>query len=147
MKIITKIIFVLFVILLVYLLLRRRFYCIDENRCITVWKTFNNRCYIIPNKYYGVVRPFDNYIQTTNVGDVDIIWDDSNNAIIAMFDTLNSKVIYNNPDGIRIIDYYHNKEFYSNLLMEKDGIYKKNINYLHIYNYGFYAIDYKGRRY
>ena len=44
----------------------RRFYCLDNGRCITVWKTFNNGCFIVPGKYYGVVRPSNNYIESSN---------------------------------------------------------------------------------
>lgn len=34
--------------------------------CVTVWKRFDNKSYIIPDKYYGVLNPSDNYIKTTN---------------------------------------------------------------------------------
>ena len=33
---------------------------------MTVWKTYNNVCYIIPGKYYGLVRPTNGYMQCSN---------------------------------------------------------------------------------
>jgi hypothetical protein len=44
----------------------RRFFCLDNGDCITVWKTYNNVCFIIPGKYYGIVRPSNNYIESSN---------------------------------------------------------------------------------
>ena len=44
----------------------RKFFCLGGGRCVTVWKTYNNVCYIIPGRYYGIVRPSDTYIQAAN---------------------------------------------------------------------------------
>ena len=44
----------------------RRFFCLSNGRCLTVWKTYNNVCYIVPGKYYGLVRPADGYMQCSN---------------------------------------------------------------------------------
>jgi len=44
----------------------RTFYCLSENQCITVWKRLGNKCYIVPGKYYWILRPSDNYLETSN---------------------------------------------------------------------------------
>jgi hypothetical protein len=44
----------------------RKFYCLDNGRCITIWKTYNNVCFIVPGKYYGIVKPSGNYIESSN---------------------------------------------------------------------------------
>lgn len=44
----------------------RKFYCLGTGQCVTVWKTYNNVCYVIPGKYDGLIKPADNYLQTTN---------------------------------------------------------------------------------
>lgn len=44
----------------------RKFYCLDNETCVTVWKTYNNACFIIPGKYYGIIKPSRNHIETTN---------------------------------------------------------------------------------
>lgn len=59
-------ILLLVAIMLIWFDQSRSFYCLSENRCITVWKRLGNKCYIIPDKYYGVFNPTDNYIRTTN---------------------------------------------------------------------------------
>src|SRR5690606_1486998 len=51
----------------------RTFYCIN-GMYFTVWKTFNDVCYVIPRKYYGLIKPKDNYIQTTNTSQFTIYW-------------------------------------------------------------------------
>jgi hypothetical protein len=45
---------------------RRSFYCLTNGTCVTVWKTFNNKCYVIYGRYLGLIKPNDNYIETTN---------------------------------------------------------------------------------
>lgn len=44
----------------------RSFYCLSGNHCVTVWKRLGNKCYIIPGKYYNVVSPSNNYLETSN---------------------------------------------------------------------------------
>ena len=44
----------------------RSFYCLDNGKCITVWKTYNNVCYIIPGKYFGILKPSKNVIESSN---------------------------------------------------------------------------------
>src|ERR1700720_4395948 len=44
----------------------RKFFCLNNGKCVTVWKTYNNVCYIIPGRYYGIIRPSDNFIESSN---------------------------------------------------------------------------------
>jgi hypothetical protein len=44
----------------------RRFFCLEDGSCVTVWKTYNNACYIIPGKYYGIIKPSSKYIESSN---------------------------------------------------------------------------------
>jgi len=68
-------IFLILVVLLLFLYgEKRNFYKLGDNKYITVWKTFNNVCYIIPYKYYGIVHPSDNYVKTTNDNYLVIFW-------------------------------------------------------------------------
>jgi len=54
-----------FILLIVWYGEKRKIYCINGT-CITVWKTFGNTCYIVPGKYYGLIKPMDDYIRSTN---------------------------------------------------------------------------------
>jgi hypothetical protein len=44
----------------------RRFFCLSNGQCLTVWKTYNDVCYIIPGKYYGALRPANGYMRCSN---------------------------------------------------------------------------------
>lgn len=44
----------------------RKFFCLKDGQCVTVWKTYGNTCYIVPGRYYGLIGPFKNFIKSTN---------------------------------------------------------------------------------
>jgi hypothetical protein len=50
----------------------RRFFCLEDGNCVTVWKTYNNVCYIIPGKYYGIVKPSEQHIESSNTNLISI---------------------------------------------------------------------------
>jgi hypothetical protein len=52
----------------------RRFFCVGNGAYITVWKTYNNTCYIIPGKYYGLLKPSKNYIESSNTNSMSIFY-------------------------------------------------------------------------
>ena len=51
----------------------RRFFCLEDGYCVTVWKTYNV-CYIIPGKYYGIVKPSGQYIESSNTNLITIFF-------------------------------------------------------------------------
>jgi len=44
----------------------RSFYCLSEDKCVTVWKTGNNEVYIVPFKYEKNKKPDVSYLKTIN---------------------------------------------------------------------------------
>jgi hypothetical protein len=44
----------------------RDFYCLPDDKCVTVWKRVGGVCYVIPSKYYDVMKPSNDFIETTN---------------------------------------------------------------------------------
>jgi hypothetical protein len=62
-----------FLILYVFLVEKRSFYCFENGKCVTVWNG-----YVMPYKYYGLFYPKDNYIKTdTHETFIRIYWSDS----------------------------------------------------------------------
>jgi hypothetical protein len=59
-----------FVLLIIALLMwydqSRTFYCLSDDKCITVWKRLGGKCYIVPSKHYGIFKPSNSYLQTSN---------------------------------------------------------------------------------
>jgi hypothetical protein len=72
----------------------RKFIRINEKKYITVWKIFG-RCFIMPYKYYGLIRPDKNYIETTALNTVTIIYDRNSSADLVLFNNLNEPLNYN----------------------------------------------------
>ncbi len=42
------------------------YYCVSDNKCVTVWKKTNGDVYVIPDKYEGNAAPSISYIKTIN---------------------------------------------------------------------------------
>jgi hypothetical protein len=127
----------------------RKFFCLNNGKCITVWKTFNNVCYIIPGKYIGIFGPSSySYIQTTNIHNFDIIWKSNSDSIIVNSD--DSTFIVNNfSKGVGIIKYSQNKKYNDSLFTYFDGNYhryKKGISYISVFVKENYAVDFNGKK-
>jgi len=90
----------------------RNFSCTDSGKCVTVWKTYNNVCYVIPDKYYGLLKPSSrNYIKTTNKSlGVDLIWTKGSDTIIAQVDG-DSQIINNVSNKTVIANYQSNEKY------------------------------------
>jgi hypothetical protein len=127
----------------------RKFFCLGNGRCITVWKTYNNTCYIIPGKYYGLIKPSSHsYLKTTNTNTLDIIWEANLNSIIVNADD-KSFTVNNFPKSIQIVRYDLNKKNNDSLFTYFDGKYnryKRNVNYISLFIQENYAIDKDGRK-
>lgn len=144
---------VIFLIIILFILIwygeSRKFFCLEGDKCVTVWKTYNNVCYIVPGKYYGIVRPSSyNYIQTTNINDLDIIWKVNSDSIIVNSDDT-TFIVNNSSKGIKIIKYNLNKKYNDSLLTSFDGKYhryKKDVDYVSIFIKENYAIDKNGNK-
>jgi hypothetical protein len=52
----------------------RSFYHLSDKQHLTVWKRLGNKCFIVPGKYYGILRP-KYCIQTTNDNALTIIYE------------------------------------------------------------------------
>jgi len=123
----------------------RSFYCISEDKCITLWKR-NGYCYIIPGKYYGIFSPKDNYVKTDNlVESSDIIWTDDDRLVIAINPRYESKFVSQFSDkGLPMIEnYYANKAINDSVYLYFSGrynTYKKEVNFICLYIKGNYAM-------
>lgn len=62
----TGTILLLLILLVIWYDQSRTFYCLSNENCITVWKRLGGKCYIVPNKYYGITEPSGTYIRTKN---------------------------------------------------------------------------------
>jgi hypothetical protein len=103
----------------------RSFYCLSDGQCVTVWKRSANKCYIVLDKYYGLVKPTDNYIETTNSNFcVDVIWTNDNRLLIDSSDDVTITQPSSNKNFV-IERYIDNKAINDSLYTYFDGTYNK----------------------
>lgn len=141
-------IFLILTLWLIWLDQNRSFYCLDNNKCITVWKRIGGSCFVIPGKYYGVIKPSDNYILTTNTSMLDIIWEKEPSHIIVSKDET-SEIKNNSRDKIHIEDYQVKKEHYDSIYTFFDGRilrYKKETVFMSLFIVDNYATDSSGNK-
>jgi len=126
-------------IVMVYWNQSRSFYCLSEERCVTVWKRIGGYCYIIPGKYYGIFEPKDNYVKTDNlVESLTIIFTNDNRLVIYILPIYYSKFVSDYSDkGLKMIeDYQSNKTINDSIYTYFNGeynVYKDNVNFICLY--------------
>jgi len=127
------------VLFLIYMTEGRRFHYTDDGRYFTVWKTWG-RCYTMPYKYYGLIKPSDNYIQTNYTADIDIFWTDSlpNDLIVRATDYrigFYVKIFNKKPKKYFIYNYFDDEEKYKKMLFKPNLDGKEYLNGIYIYSY------------
>ncbi len=94
----------------------RKFFSCDDGNYVTVWKTYNNTCYIIPGKYYGLIKPTTNFIESSNTNDLTIYFTKSLPNVFIVTSEQHLKINNDNKDKAVFFDYNVNKENYNKLL-------------------------------
>ncbi|RQO80218.1 hypothetical protein DBR40_00955 [Pedobacter sp. KBW01] len=132
----------------------RKIYDLGNGEYLTVWKTYNNTCYIIPGKYYKLLKPFDNYIQTTNDQYLMIYFPNKGNRslIVRNQGTFGGSkggysIVNNSKEDFKIIPYSGKVEenlYKSGATLISDV--KQNISYLDINIKENYAMNQHGNR-
>jgi hypothetical protein len=127
----------------------RKFFYLEDGRCITVWKTYNNICYVLPGKYYGLIKPsVHNYIKTNNINNLDIIWTKNNDSLIVNFEN-NDASIFNSGKGVKIVNYTLNQKYNDSAFTYVDRGYRRyrnQVDYMSIFLKDNYAIDKNGKK-
>ncbi len=101
------IVLLLIAVFLVWFDQSRRFYCLSDDKCVTVWKRLGNKCYVVPGKYYGVSKPSKSYVKTININSIDIVWQDINSLLVLSKDEVK---IFNKSTSSLSIELYDDKK-------------------------------------
>ncbi len=139
---------IIFAGVLFYYKQSRDFYCLSEDKCVTVWKRPGGTCYVIPGKYYGVTRPSNDYVETANSSSMDIIWGDRPSTIIVVKDE-EARILNNSKDKLLIIDHNANRTKYDSIYTYFDGQYrryKKSTAFISLFIKENYATTNDGRK-
>lgn len=129
---------------------KRSFYCLDNNKCITVWKTYGNTCYIIPDKYYGLFKPSDNYIETSNTNDITIYWSEKLPKSVIVRCETNYEIKNVEKVKISIHDFNDKDKEFREILYglnpKKFSDVKSDVSFISIYIKEKYATDKNGKK-
>jgi len=127
----------------------RRFYCIGNSKCVTVWKGFGNVCCIIPGRYYGIIIPADDYIETTNSNLLTLYFTDKMPKVI-IFQSMGLMKI-KNADTTKVIfkDFNTDTAMFESLLYPPDSKKRSDMSggaqLVDIVVHEFYAVDKDGK--
>lgn len=122
---------IIFCVLYVAIDQSRSFYKLEEGKEVTVWKRIGGKCYVVPYKYYGVIKPSSCAIETVNTGGVTLIW--YNGRLIVNTDS--EKKIIKGGDCI-LEDYMNNEDENDSIFLWNDNgtnKLKSDLKYLSIY--------------
>jgi hypothetical protein len=116
-----KIVIVLSVVVLLLLWIseKRKFYAVGNGKYVTVWKTVGGVCYIIPDKYYGFLRPSTSFIETTNDNYLVLFFSDEFPDTIIYWENRQGKFIKidNKSTGKEVfVDYMSNHDSLRNII-------------------------------
>jgi hypothetical protein len=86
---------------------KRSFYPIGNGEYITVWKKSGGNCYIIPDKYYGLLSPSGDYIKTTNNNLLEFFWTNAMPKTMIYWKNKEGEPleVVNNKKDIRFVEY------------------------------------------
>lgn len=131
----------------------RFFYCLSDDKCVTVWKQLGNKCYIVPGKYYGLFKPSKTYIRTNNTQNLTLYFTNELPHKIILRNQGNSVSqnkyqIFNNSEGkwdiMKYSDSLKNILYMANALRFNEV--KSNANYIDINIEENYAVDKTGEK-
>jgi len=108
----------------------RSFYCLSNDKCITVWKRLGNECYIIPGKYYGILKPSD-YVKTTNDNALTLIYDSLSGYDFVIFNDYGKELKINlSRERIKYFENFEREIFIGEFYVNERV--KDNLAYLQI---------------
>jgi hypothetical protein len=127
----------------------RKFFCLDNGKCVTVWKTYDDVCYIIPGRYYGIFRPSDNFIQSSNTNFLTIYFTGELPNLLVYKSEEPLKVSNTNKHKWIFYDYKSNIQKFDSILYvanaKRNNDIKSNARLMDIFNQENYALDKNGK--
>ncbi|MGY4538178.1 hypothetical protein ACVW0P_002598 [Mucilaginibacter sp. UYNi724] len=127
---------------------KRNFYCLKDAGCVTVWKTYGKVCYIIPGKYYGILKPANDFIETANDNNITVFFaPEITNGLIFRSD--HNVKVYNGIKKHTLLNYNQDKKKYERMLYSKNARNnadtKGGVNLIDIFIRENFALDKNGQ--
>ncbi len=133
----------------------RHFYSLNATETITVWRYYNGKAYIIPGRYYGLIPPTKNYIESPIKNDVTLYFSDelpgtiiirAQEAAVTIYQSYNQ----NKVSSVKFVDYNSNQHYYNQLLYKPNAIRFSEVNsksrLISVHLYDIYTGDTQGNR-
>jgi hypothetical protein len=133
----------------------RHFYSLNAKERVTVWRCYNGKSYIIPGRYYGLIPPTKNYIESPTKNDVTLYFSDGlpGTIIVKTYETgvtMHQSYSKDKNSFMRFVDYNSNQNYYHQLLYKPNAGRVSDINlksrFIFLNIYDIYARDNQGNR-
>ncbi len=97
---------------------KRTFFYLKDGFYLTGWKRMGGTCYIVPGKYYGLSKPTDSHIVTSNLNSVTIYYTQKQpkNLIVRNEDDYDVELFNNQKSSFLLSNFDSSREFYIGLL-------------------------------
>lgn len=140
---------IVFLIAIIWFGESRSFYCLGNGNCVTIWKTYNNRSYIIPGRYYGLFRPSDQYIQSSNTNEIIIFFSEELPAAFVFHSSEDVKVYNGKKTQFTFYDYTTDTTRFNKIFYPPDALkftdLKKDAGIMFVNIHENYAEDRSGK--
>lgn len=128
----------------------RKFFCFDDGKCLTVWKTYNNVCYIIPGKYYGMFKPSKNFIKSSNTDNLTIFFTSELPNVFIYKSEHDLKVNNSNKDEFIFYDYNSDIKKFDRIIYtpnaKKNNDIRDKVRLIDLFIQDNYALDKDGKK-
>ena len=128
----------------------RNFYDLQDGKSVTVWKTFNNVSYVIPGRFYGVLPPANNFIESTNTNDLTVYFTSNLPKGFIFKSEHPVKVNNDNKNEFVFYDYNQNIKRFDDLLYipqaKKNNDLKDSAELIDIFIEDNFALDKNGKK-
>lgn len=126
----------------------RSFYCLSNDKCVTIWKTESGDVFVIYGTYKNLETPIDDYVKvlSSNYNIIHLILSKDNKLLI---DVDKSATVIKQSSNNRIELYKENKAFNDSIYTYFDGgykRYKKEVDFISVNIKENYAIDKTGNK-
>lgn len=109
----------------------RSFYCLSDDKCVTVWKQGDGETYIIFGEYKSKKDPPDNYIKTSYNNALTIIIDESSNYDYIISNNYGKSILIKSSNfKIKYYEYNQRENFINDYYINRKI--KKSLKYLQI---------------
>lgn len=125
-----KVLILLFFFILVigWVYEKRTFLSLQQGRYVTIWEMFNDKCYIIPGRYYGLIKPSDNFIESSRTNNITIFFSKKKADFFIIESEQRVNIKNDGKSKIRLLNYNDDPFFFGKVIYKPDATKHDDLN-------------------